>query len=51
MSEKWELVGKAKKTKLPMPTKDGKLEKKVLGKKPTLDEIRKQLMINSSIKY
>ncbi|KAJ6648346.1 Transmembrane protein [Pseudolycoriella hygida] len=39
MSEKWEIVGKGKKSKQQMPLKDGKLDKKSVTKKPTAEEI------------
>lgn len=49
MSDKWEIVGKAKKTRSPIPPNDGKLDKKSVGKKPTYEEIRKWLSISGFV--
>lgn len=46
MSEKWEIVGKAKKSKTSVATKDSSDNKKGsagVAKKPTYEEIRKQI--------
>lgn len=49
MSDKWEIVGKAKKTKSSIPPNDTKLDKKGVLKKPTYEEIRKWLSVKGLI--
>lgn len=46
MSEKWEIVGKAKKSKSSVTTKDSTDKKGSPAKKPTYDEIRKHSQTN-----